>query len=211
MKRLLAAFVAVVLTAGSAYADIIVAAPVSKAGTQCRKVADTDFVDGRTFNACAQTLLNNTSTTAGTPEFVQFCGQNDENGTIYLGPNTVAFGGDGSDGSLASTACDALDSATEATADAPILANTAFQVKGFWCKTAATLGTGESITFTLRSAAANTVPALSCTISESQTTCATASGTTTAIAAGATVAIKAVEVGDNADDDSWCRVAIVLQ
>lgn len=143
---------------------------------------------------------------------VILCGENDENGTIYFGPSTGAFGGNGADLSQGGAACDALDDATEATADAPILAASAFKVTGFYCTTDATLGAAETIVFTLRSAAAGTTPAITCTIGEAASQCSTTTGSTTDIAAGATIAMQAVEASDNADgDESWCRVGIAIK
>ena len=145
-------------------------------------------------------------------DHVQLCGQQDENGTVFFGPNTAAFGGDGSDGSLGSAACDALDNAVEATADAPIFTNVAFKVLGFWCKQNGTLGAAETVVYTLRTAAGATVPSLTCTISEAEAECRTLTGSTTDIAAGATITMQATETSDNADvDDGWCRVAIALK
>lgn len=142
---------------------------------------------------------------------VILCGQADENGTIYLGPVTAAYGGNGSDASIAGTACDALDNATEATVDAPILTNTAFAVVGGVCKTNGTLGASETVTFTMRSAAADTSPVQSCVISEGESDCSITTSTTTDVAAGATIAMKAVQVSNNSDDDLWCRMTIAYQ
>ncbi len=142
---------------------------------------------------------------------VIFCGENAENGTIFFGPATALFGGDGSDYSLGSVNCDALDNATEATADAPILTAAAFQVMGFRCKTDGTLGAGESIVFTLRSAAADLTPSVTCTISEAETECSDVTSTSTDVAAGATVAMKVVEASNNADDNAWCQAVIAIR
>lgn len=143
---------------------------------------------------------------------VIFCGQADENGTIYLGPVTTIFGGDGSTSyAIGSAGCDALDNATEATVDAPILTNTAFKVMGGYCKTDGTLGAAETLTFTMRSAAADTTPAQSCALAAGESDCSITTASTTDVAAGATVAIKAVQVSNNADDNLWCRISIAYK
>lgn len=60
MRKTLAFLFVSLAMCGLAAADTITAESVSGTVNQCRKVEDTDFVDGRTFNACAQALLNNT-------------------------------------------------------------------------------------------------------------------------------------------------------
>jgi len=145
-------------------------------------------------------------------DVVIFCGAAAENGTIYYGPATAVFGGDGSASyAISSPACDALANGAEATADAPIFTNVAFKVTGMYCKQSGTLGAGEAVTFTLRSAAADTTPAISCTINAGETDCRSLTATTTDIAAGATVAVKAVQASDNADDDHWCKIYIAYK
>jgi hypothetical protein len=141
---------------------------------------------------------------------VIFCGQADEAGTIYLGPATAVTLGDGSASyAIGSVGCDALDNATEATADAPLYTDVAFKVLGGICVTDGTLSS-ETVIFTMRSAAADTSPVQTCTISDASD-CSFTTATTTDVAAGATVAIKAVQIGDNADDNLWCKVTIALQ
>lgn len=175
--------------------DIETGAALKFAGTQVTaSAAQVNAIDG---GAVIDTVI--------------LCGQADENGTIYLGPATAAFGGDGSDASIGSTACDALDNATEATADAPILTDTAFKILGGICKTDGTLGASETLTFTFRSAAADTVPQQTCSLSEGESDCSITTATTTDIAAGATIAAKAVQASDNSDDNLWCRATIAYQ
>jgi hypothetical protein len=143
---------------------------------------------------------------------VIYCGQADENGTIYLAPALAPLGGDTTASyAISSVACDALDNATEATADAPLLASTALKARGMYCKTSGTLGAGETLVFTLRSAAADTTPVLSCALAAGDTECRTLAGTTTNIAGGATTAVKAVQVSNNTDDDVWCMVDYMMQ
>lgn len=178
--------------------------------------AELNIMNGVTASAAElSTLTGITSTVsdlnARVFQEVIFCGQADESGIVYLGPATAAFGGDGSDASIAGTACDALDSGVEATADAPLYTDIAFQIVGVVCQTNGTLGSGETVIFTTRSAAALTTPSQTCTISEAGADCRILTATTTDIAAGATVAIKAVQSGDNADDDLWCKATIAIQ
>ena len=143
-----------------------------------------------------------------------FCGQADENGTIYYSPavgvNMVDYA-DGVDYSIAGTACDGLDGATEATQDLVLFPHHALKVMGMYCMTNGTHAAAETATFTLRSGEANVTPSLACTVSEAQKSCATLSGTTTNIAANATMAVRAVMVSNNADDDHWCMANVMLQ
>lgn len=142
------------------------------------------------------------------------CGENAENSTVYFGPATGPFGGDGSDISRGSAGCDALDNATESTADAAV-STLAMKVHGFRCTSDATMGSGETQVFTLRTAEGNAITTdgasttLTCTIGEGATECRTNDSTTTNIAAGATVAMKVVAVDNNADgDESWCKLTV---
>jgi hypothetical protein len=66
-----------------------------------------------------------------------YCGQADENGTIYLSPTAGVNGvdlGDGVDYSISGTACDGLDGATETTQDLIVFPDVAFKVMGFYCR-----------------------------------------------------------------------------
>lgn len=140
------------------------------------------------------------------------CGQLDENGTIYFGPvitdNWLEAENDVTDASIGGTICDGLDNATEGTADAPLTGIGAYKVLGMYCITDGTLASGETIVFTARSAAADLTPSVTCSLAEAETACVSVTATTTDIAAGATIAVKAVEVGNNSDDNAWCRVFI---
>jgi hypothetical protein len=139
-----------------------------------------------------------------------FCG--DDAGTTttnYLGPALdSAYDGKHTDSSIGGTYCKTLDSTTEATADAPV-STLAVKALGLRCISTATQGSGESITFTLRTGAADTVPVVSCTIGVSATECRTNTATTTNIAAGATMAVKVVPSGNNAAADAWCVTTLV--
>lgn len=145
-------------------------------------------------------------------DHVIFCGQADENGTIYLGPATTQFWGNNTaDWTAGSAGCDALDNATEATADDPLWTNVSYKIMGGVCYTDATLGAGESVIFTMRSAAADTTPQQTCTIGVGESDCSITIATTTDVAANATVAMKAVEASNNADDNLWCRMTIAYK
>lgn len=173
-----------------------------------------EIQEGSTFTGDGEVALSENSIgpdeAALMVEQVIFCGDNANDGTIYGGPNTTLLGGDYSASSaLNSAACQALDSATEATADAALFANTAFKVDGMFCKVDSSGSNG--VTFTLRSAEADTTPAISCTIATSETTCTSTTGSTTDIAAGATVAVKSVTTEDLSTNDFWCKVFITLK
>ena len=147
---------------------------------------------------------------AGFTQNLVLCG--DDAGTTvtnYLGPSVPCWKSDGSDCSLASTACSALDSTTEATADLPV-STLAMKVVGMRCISDSTQGSGESLTMTLRTAAADTVPAISCAIGVGATECRTNAVTTTNIAANATLAVKVVPSGDNAAGHVWCAVTMLM-
>ena len=143
-----------------------------------------------------------------------FCGQADENGTIYYSPaagvNMVDYA-DGVDYSIAGTACDGLDGATEATQDLVLFPDNALKVMGMYCMTNGTHASAETATFRLLSGEANLTPTITCTISEAQNSCATLSGTTTNVAAGATLVVRAIMVSNNSDDDHWCMANVMLQ
>ena len=132
-------------------------------------------------------------------------------GTVYMGPDTASYGGDGGDASIGGTVCNALESGTEGTSDAPILTDVAFKVVGAICTTDGTIGASENVVFTMRSAAANTVPTQTCTIAEAEKDCSITVATTTDVAAGATIAMKAVQTGNNTTDNYWCRATIIYQ
>jgi len=132
-------------------------------------------------------------------------------GTVYMGPATTTFGGEGDDASIGGSVCDGLESGTEGTSDAPILTDVAFGVAGVICTTDGTIGSAETVVFTMRTATADTVPTQTCTIAEGEADCSIVTPTTTDVAAGATIAVKAVQTGDNTTDNYWCRATIVYQ
>jgi hypothetical protein len=146
------------------------------------------------------------SETTGFYQALVVCG--DDAGTTvtnYLGPSLPSWTGDGTDWSLASAACSALDSTTEATADAAV-STLALRVYGMRCKSDSTQAAAESLTMTLRSAAADTAPVVSCAIGEAATECR--SNVSTAIAAGATLAVQVVPAGNNAAGHIQCVLTV---
>lgn len=137
------------------------------------------------------------------------CGQQANNGTIYMGPELGSIDGTHTDGSIGGTACDALDNATEATADAPIgFANNGFKVYGMLCEVSDSGSNG--VTITGRSAAANLSPSMSCTIATGDTSCVDVLASPASIAADATVAIQVVNTEDLSLQDAWCKWFIGL-
>ena len=137
---------------------------------------------------------------------VILCGDLASTGTLYMGPATDSWEYGGDDYSIAGTACTALDNATEATADAPIMANVAFKVMGMYCKVS---GSGSNgVALALRSAAAATTPAIGCTIPTGETDCYVAVSSTTDIAAGATIAVSSITTEDLSAQDAWCKVFV---
>lgn len=199
---------------------------VAQTGSK-RETVIPDFVNGVKLNGSttitgtsgsqdSAVVLPANSVGGGEISGVQFnvilCGEAAENAETFLGPALDVLAGDASASTkVGSAACDALDNTTEGTADAPLFANVSFKIMGMYCLTDGTLGAGESVVFKTRSAAADTVPSITCTISAGQTDCRSLVGTTTNVAAGATVAISATQTSNNADDNLLCRLQIALQ
>jgi hypothetical protein len=141
-----------------------------------------------------------------------FCGEANENGTVFLGPALTNFGGGGDDTTIGGTVCDALESGTEATADGPLFANVPYKITGMYCRIDGTLAGTETVVFTMRSAEAAVTPALTCTVAAAGTDCRTLTGTTTDVAAGATVAVQMTQTSNNADGENGrCVIGIALQ
>ena len=111
--------------------------------------------------------------------------------TVYYGPSIVL---------LANTSggqtCDinATGNATEATADAPIYTNQAFQVLGMTCRNEG--DAAMDVSYTLRSAEAAVAPSVTCSIADNDRDCVADVHTTTDIAAGATVAVAVASPTD---------------
>lgn len=144
-------------------------------------------------------------------DLIYFCGQQVVTGTVYLGPVTAFLTGDFTAAYVMGDAqCNALEDATEATADAPIgYANTTFKVLGMMCEVSSSGSNG--ITATMRSAAADLTPSMTCTIATGDTSCTSVTSSTTDIAADATLAIKIENTEDLSAQDAWCKVLIAYK
>lgn len=142
---------------------------------------------------------------------VLLCGQQANNGTIYMSPvsgfataasygvtNSFVEGGAG---------CDAEDEAVEATADEVMYLNNAFQVVGLMCHVSSSGSNG--VVLNLRSAAASLTPDYTTTIATTATSGAFAS-TPATVAAGATFGLRVINTEDLSAQDAWCIAKIVV-
>jgi hypothetical protein len=127
----------------------------------------------------------------------------------FFGPAVFPYLGLFSNYEIGSAGCNALDSETEATADNFIISMPAFKVSGFYC--IMSTDPNNDVTFTLRSAEANTTPTISCTVTGSVKYCSTTTGSTTDIAAGATIAIQADYSEDLDAEDAWCKLYFAVR
>jgi hypothetical protein len=129
---------------------------------------------------------------------VPHCGQNNENGTIYLSPTAITD----VEPALADATCDGLDGATEATQDLVVLG---YPLRPIYmrCILNGTLAAGESVVWQLRGGEAD-VPGFTCGIGAGQTTCHVLSRGRIKVEGSVPTAIRAVQVSNNADDDSKC-------
>jgi hypothetical protein len=129
------------------------------------------------------------------------------NTQTFFGHASLLYIGIFTDYGIGDAACNDLDSTTEATADTPLTFATdapAFKVNGFYC--IISKDPTNDVTFTLRSAGANTTPTISCTVTGNAKSCSTTTGSTTDIAAGATIAMQA-DYTENLDaEDAWCKM-----
>ena len=134
------------------------------------------------------------------------CGQQANNGTIYMSPISGFPEGNlyvtGVAGQIGGAICDAEDNAVEATADEPLWANNAVKILGMVCKASSSGVNG--VTLNLRSAAASLTPDVTITIATGNTTGATTTATTTDIAAGATFGLRVINTEDLSLQDAWC-------
>lgn len=135
-----------------------------------------------------------------------YCGQNAENGTIYVGgPVLTAV-----EPTLADATCDGFDNATEGTADIVLSAGLALTPKYMRCILNGTLGAAETVVFQLRDDTAN-VTGVTCSLAVGETVCEVLTPTASAIAAGSATAVSVVQSSDNSDDDSKCVVLYQVQ
>ncbi len=125
------------------------------------------------------------------------------NNTVYYGPSQVLT----SSATIGAVVCDttAAGSTTEATADAPALPATAFYPLGMVCWQP---DSGNTITYTLRSAAAAITPAISVSIADNVLSGASSATATTAVASGATLAVAVASSGDIGTLPFRCDIAI---
>lgn len=113
------------------------------------------------------------------------------NNTVYYGPSQVLT----SSATAGAVVCDttAVGNVTEATADAPALPATAFYPLGMVCWQP---DSGNTITYTLRSAEAAITPAISVSIADNVLAGSASATATTAVASGATLAVAVASTGD---------------
>ena len=125
------------------------------------------------------------------------------NNTVYYGPTQVLT----SSATIGAVVCDttAAGNVTEATADAPALPATAFYPLGMICWQP---DSGNTITYTLRSAAAAITPAISVSIADNVLSGAATATATTAVASGATLAVAVASSGDIGTVPFRCDIAI---
>lgn len=125
------------------------------------------------------------------------------NNTVYYGPSQVLT----SSATIGAVVCDttAAGNTTEATADAPALPATAFYPLGMICWQP---DSGNTITYTLRSAEAAITPAISVSIADNVLAGSASATATTAVASGATLAVAVASSGDIGTIPFRCDIAI---
>lgn len=145
---------------------------------------------------------------------VLMCGDNANNGTIYMSPVTgFASGQFYVDAAtllynIAGTGCDVQDDGTEGTADEIMFVDNAFKVLGMQCTVSGSGGNG--VVLNLRSATANLTPDITIPIPTGETTGVTNTATTTDVAANATFALRAITTEDLSGTAVWCMAKILL-
>lgn len=138
---------------------------------------------------------------------VSYGGELAENGTIFFGPVPLLT----PQPAIDAATFDAQTNATEATADAPVLATATIRPMAMRCITNATLGASESIIVTLRTATETVLTAdgtgFACSIGTGATSCEEHDNGATMIAANAATALRGIMASDNGDgDDLSCLV-----
>ena len=125
------------------------------------------------------------------------------NNTVYYGPSQVLT----SSATIGAVVCDttAAGNVTEATADAPALPATAFYPLGMVCWQP---DSGNTITYTLRSAAAAITPAISVSIADNVLAGSSSATATAEVASGATLAVAVASSGDIGTVPFRCDIAI---
>jgi hypothetical protein len=151
---------------------------------------------------------------AGFVTDVLLCGEQANDGTIYMSPVTgYASGQFYVDAATllynqGGTGCNAQDAAAEADADEPMFANNAFKVLGMSCSVSSSGSNG--VLLNLRSATANLTPDVTITIATTDTTGVSAVVTTTDIAAAATFALRVINTENLSAEDAWCIAKILV-
>lgn len=141
-----------------------------------------------------------------------FCGQQANAGTTFL--STIVnnlLGLDTYTQTVGITACDTRQNATEATADVVTSPDRAIKVLGMVCQVETAEGASQSGTFTVRAAAADLSPTLTCSIAgASQIHCAVRAPTINApiVPANTPLAVKAVSTNDQSAVGALCRVMV---
>lgn len=125
------------------------------------------------------------------------------NNTVYYGPSQVLT----SSATIGAVVCNttAAGNTTEATADEPALPATAFYPLGMVCYQP---DSGNTITYTLRSAAAAITPAISVSIADNILAGSSSATATSAVASGATLAVAVASTGDVGTVPFRCDIAI---
>lgn len=139
------------------------------------------------------TLINTAALTSQARGTFTVCGDavTVNNNTVYYGPDQTIV----SSATVGQTKCDttAAGNTTEATADTPALAGTAFYPLGMQCYVD---DPNATITFTLRNNAAAIVPALSISVADNVTSGTATATATTAVASNNPVAVAVASSSD---------------
>jgi hypothetical protein len=130
-----------------------------------------------------------------------YCGQNEENGTIYLG----FLGITRIEPAIADATCDGLDNPDEGTADGVHTSITGLRPLLMRCELSGTLAGVETVTYRLRAGLAD-VPDMTCSLSAGQNFCEALSRGARRIPRLTQVTVRVAQASDNADDDSKCVV-----
>lgn len=151
------------------------------------------------------TAINTATLTAMARTDIYICGDATtvNNNTVYYGPSEVVV----SSATVGQLTCDttAAGNVTEATADAPAFPATAFYPLGMACYQP---DSGNTITYTLRSAAAGLTPAISVSIADNVLSGTASATATTAVASGATLAVAVASTGDIGTVPFICKVHV---
>lgn len=151
---------------------------------------------------------------AGFVTDVLLCGEQANDGTIYMSPVTgYASGQFYVDAATllynqGGTGCNAQEDATEGNADEVMFATNAFKVLSLFCSVSSSGSNG--VVLNLRSETANLTPDLTITIATGDTTGVTSTDSTTDVAAGATFALRVINTENLSAQDAWCIAKILV-